>query len=502
MANDNSVPQRLARNLQWHRWLISLLLGGVGIGYTVWESILVDGYPLVSLQVLVGLALLGVITPLLAFGTLTWAWQGAQSWEHAEQERERQRQHLIALNQISASVNQSLNLDAVLNNAIDRVLEVLCLSSGEMRLIKDGHLELCAARGVSPAFVNAERVIPLGHCICGQSAERGQLIAVEEIGKLPDAAGAVCACEQFRSVLSVPVRTAERVIGVIHVASHTPRPFDSQDRALLTSIGYLVGTAVEKARLHTQLSELNQELEARVVERTAQLQGAKEELAQKAQVLSQVLAEERRVEEKTRARIAHDLHDGIRQLIVGALYEIQSACEAALQHPDTISARLLTVQDLLRRIESEMRSAIYSLRPLALDAQGLMPAIRECVARFERVSGVSCELKVEGTTRRLATDVEVAVFRIVQEALNNVEAHARAHRVRVGMQFDRRGLAIEVSDDGVGFDAGAIKDHIRAHLGLIGMRERAESVGGALEIASRAGEGTRVCLRVPVRSEA
>ena len=243
---------------------------------------------------------------------------------------------------------------------------------------------------------------------------------------------------------------------------------------------------------------MNQELEAHVIQRTQELEHAKQELADKAQVLEQLLTEERRVEEKTRAAIAGELHDGIQQLIVGALYEIQSARDVIERNPEHAPARLAAVQELLRRIESEMRGAIYNLRPMALDVQGLVPAIRECVARFERVAGVKCELKVDGLPRRLTPEVEVAAFRIAQEALNNVQAHAQAKRVELELNFSFKAFSFSVKDDGVGFDARSIQEETRSHLGLIGMRERAASVGGTVEIESHSGRGTTVEFYAPV----
>jgi signal transduction histidine kinase len=255
-------------------------------------------------------------------------------------------------------------------------------------------------------------------------------------------------------------------------------------------------------RQRQQLTELNQELEARVAQRTAELEQAKEELAEKAQVLTQVLTAERQVEEKTRAQIAGDLHDGVQQLIVGALYEIQSALDAPPENRQAIPARLFAAQDLLRRIEMEMRSVIVSLHPVALDVQGLVPALRACAARFEHVSKVGCELEVGGVPRRYAPEVEVAAFRIAQEALHNAEVHAHAQRASMLLSFDSEILTLSVRDDGIGFDARSIKSDARAHLGLIGMRERAASVGGTLEIETRIGAGTRVTLQVPITESA
>jgi two-component system sensor histidine kinase DegS len=338
----------------------------------------------------------------------------------------------------------------------------------------------------------------MGQCLCGQCAQRGELIAVRDLNRTPEFARTPCGCEQFRAVLSVPVRAADRVVGVIHVASRKPCHFDAADRALLTSIGTLVGAAIEKAQLHAQLQALNLELEARVNDRTRELVETKDELVRKADALQQLLVEELRIEEKTRARIARDLHDGVQQLIVGALFETQAARDAQAVHPETAQARLAAAQGLLQRIGVEMRHAIYNLRPPTLDTHGLATALRECAASFERVSQVKCALQVEGTPRRFNPDAEVAAFRISQEVLNNIEAHAHAKQVTVRVRFGPRDLCVEIADDGKGFDVADITQEARTHLGLIGMSERAESVGGTVEVSSRVGQGTRVILTLPI----
>lgn len=501
MLSTRRLHVPITHNIRLFRWAIPAVLSALGFAYIIWDSVFSDGYPINSPRVLIGLVSLGIVGPFVAFGTLTWAVRAFESWERAKYARERQERQLRALNTIGEAVNQSLEIETVLKGAMDRVLEVMQLESGEVRLIENDQLILRTWRGVSTEFIAAEATLPLGQCLCGKSAQRGELIAVEDLERLPEYTRSVCACERFRAVLCVPVRTTERVVGVIHVASQAPRAFDSADRSLLTAVGYQVGVAIEKAQLHAQLKSLNQELEARVSERTRELLAAKEALAQKADALHQILIEERRVEEKTRARIANDLHDGMQQLIIGALYETQAARDALAVNPEMAPARISAAQDLLRRIDSEMRHAIYSLRPFTLDTQGLAPAVRECVASFERVSKVKCDLQIEGTPRRLKSDVEVAAFRTIQEALNNIEAHAQAKCAQVRVDFGTRKLGVEIADDGGGFEADAISRKTRNHLGLIGMQERAESVGGRLVIQSRVGAGTHVILDVPIDSE-
>ena len=204
------------------------------------------------------------------------------------------------------------------------------------------------------------------------------------------------------------------------------------------------------------------------------------------------------MEEATRARIAGDLHDGVQQLLSGALFETQAVREALNVGPEAAERELSRLQNVLQRIETEMRDAIYSLRPATLDSRGLVSALQECVTSFERFSGRPCRLTVEGLARRFDPEAELAAFRIVQEALNNVEAHAQASESSVLVHFDEAQVRLEIQDDGVGFD---IQNHGNGHgrqLGLIGMQERAQSVGGRFRAVSARDEGTRIRLTLPL----
>jgi signal transduction histidine kinase len=496
--NSQPPKSQLAEWIAQLRWLVPIALSLLGMAYTFGEGVWLSGHALFSFPILLGIGMLGILGPVITFITLTYALDAVVERAQAEQARERQRQQLIALNKIGEVVNQSLELDEVLNRAIDQVLQVMHLESGEVRLIENGQLVLHTARGVSPAFQADEFKIPIGQCLCGKSAQQGQVIAIEDLARVTNLERKACACERFQSVLSVPVRTNEHVVGTIHVGSHVPRKFDDAERTLLSAIGYQVGVAIEKARLHAQLKTLNQQLESRVIERTGELLKAKEALSNQADELRLLLVEELRIEERTRAQIAHDLHDSVQQLIVGALFETQAARDALAKNPTSTASSLTATQELLRRIESEMRSAIHSLRPTALDAHGLVPALREYVTGFSHHTGIECNLSFEGPVRRFNPDGEVAVFRIVQEALNNVQVHARATHVQIHMVWGVLELRVEILDNGNGFDLAEVSQQTRTHLGLIGMQERAQGVGGTLHVAAQIGEGTRVSLRVPV----
>jgi signal transduction histidine kinase len=412
------------------------------------------------------------------------------------------QERLAALAALSEAVNRSLDLDTVLEQALEQALALMHFDAGDIRLLVRDHLELRASRGMSASFLSQEAIIPLGHCFCGRAAGTGEVTVIDDLARFPALSTSSCGCEQFTALVSVPIYTtatgeAGRVVGLLHAASRSPREFKPEDRDFLIAIGAQIGAAVEKAQLHAKVKALNRELEARVAERTAELLATQAALAEKAEQLGQMLVGERAIEERTRARVAHDLHDGVQQLIIGALFEMQAARESVAAQPAAAAERCAVAQQLLRQLETEMRAAIYSLRPVALDEHGLAPAVRECVAAFERTTGTPCGLYLSGMPRRLDPDVELVVFRIIQEALNNAEAHSQAGRLDVSLCFGAEDVTARVTDNGCGFDLASVRTDPRSHLGLIGMRQRAEGIGGFLDIWSTPGKGTQVTLVLP-----
>ncbi|MBC8076359.1 MAG: sensor histidine kinase, partial [Chloroflexales bacterium] len=172
------------------------------------------------------------------------------------------------------------------------------------------------------------------------------------------------------------------------------------------------------------------------------------------------------------------------------------------KNPARTAVQLERLQETAQAALAEMRALIFQLRPPALSEQGLVAALNQHVAAISRRENLRIELAVAGDERH-ARGAEQALYRIVQEALNNVVKHAVASHVRVNLEFSAEQVRLSVSDDGVGFDAGR-DDAPRSassgndrHLGLIGMRERAAELGGTMELRSRPGGGTEVIVVVP-----
>jgi PAS domain S-box-containing protein len=206
------------------------------------------------------------------------------------------------------------------------------------------------------------------------------------------------------------------------------------------------------------------------------------------------------VQEAERQRIARELHDQIGQVLTAAqinLHSVRRICDT-----QEASARVADSIKVLDEALDQVRNLSLDLRPSLLDDLGLVPALRWYVARQAQRTGVPAEVvaMVSDQNERYSRELETACFRIVQEALTNVARHARPNRVLVQIQKDQRALVLRIKDDGVGFDVNALRERApsAATLGLLGMEERAQALGGTIEINSAPARGTEIRCTFPL----
>jgi signal transduction histidine kinase len=195
--------------------------------------------------------------------------------------------------------------------------------------------------------------------------------------------------------------------------------------------------------------------------------------------------------EKEIRRIAHALHDESGQLLVSLhlqLAQLARELPAAAQH-------VHECQQLLHRVEQELRRLSHELRPTVLDDLGWLPAIEFLAGSVSARTQIPIEVR-SGVTARLRAEVETALYRVVQEALTNATRHARARRIRIEITQERERLHGVISDDGVGFDAAAGASG--GGLGLKGMHERLDALGGSLRVVSAPGRGAEVRFQLPM----
>jgi len=219
--------------------------------------------------------------------------------------------------------------------------------------------------------------------------------------------------------------------------------------------------------------------------------------------MEQLLAEAIHAQEEERERISGDLHDGVAQWLAGASYRAQTV-SALLSGSDSDEARgeLATMESTIDKSLKELRRVLTGLRPPALDELGLSHALRQSLEDL-KTDGINCHFSEVGTPIRLPSSMEIVVYRVVQETLTNVRKHASATRVNLRLQFQVDKLLIEVRDNGRGFDLSQTLDSAISvgHMGLLGMKHRAEMLGGDIRIKTSEGAGTAIILSFPIQSQ-
>ncbi len=397
-----------------------------------------------------------------------------------EQQIMEANRNLLALNAIASTVSQSLDIDIILNSALDRVLESMKGNTGGILLLDEESQTLSyrVHRGLSEEFVQGIAGLRLGEGIAGRVAQLGEPIYVDDISKDPRLTRSVVIKEGLRAFSSVPLQSKNKVLGVMNIASHTLRQFSPQDVKFLSSIGNQIAVAIENARLYNELQR-------------------KEEI--RGELLRQIIT----TQEEERKRIARGLHDETSQALTSLAVNLETVIDALPLDADQVKAKLKGIQSLAISTLDEIHKVIYELRPTLLDDLGLIAAVQWHAENCLEAAGVKVHLETEGVERRLPLEIETALFRIIQEATTNVVRHAEAESTSISLEFKETSVAVLIEDDGRGFNPNEVvisRDSGRG-LGLLSMKERAEFFGGVLSIKSQPGLGTQISVEIPIDRE-
>lgn len=389
-------------------------------------------------------------------------------------------QGLTLVEEIGQHLSATLKLEEVLEQLLRRVSEALNVTDGSILFVEEpsGDLVFQTSLGAISESVKPFR-IPKGEGIAGEVAETGVPIRVDNaqadarhFRKIDEDTGFLT-----RSILCVPLKTREKIIGVIEVFNKHTGPFNEQDQLLLSSIANYAAIAIENARLHQSV------------------------LAEKDRVI--------KAQERVSRQLQRDLHDGPTQLVAALEMSIEFCQKALEKDPSLVKAELENMARITRKATHQMRTLLFELRPLVLETQGLVAALQSFVERRQVEEKTRLHLHIHAHTpskqiSRLDANTESALFAIVQEAVNNALKHAHADNIFIKLRERDSQLTITVLDDGLGFDTADInKDYERrGSYGMINMKERAEIVGGMLNLKSAPGAGTEIQVTVPVHPSA
>jgi signal transduction histidine kinase len=389
----------------------------------------------------------------------------------------------MSLETVSSALVEDQSLDAILTVIIDEAMQLLGAKDALVLLLEEGEnwFQVCARAGPGLTGLTSRRM-SVRDSLNGLVVTTGKPLVSNDALTDPRANQARAGRLNVHSVAIAPLRIRNRTIGTIAVHNKRVGYFSQTDVAILCSFANQAAVAIENAQLFSKLLR------------------ARDELQHKAEELQELLVQTINIQEEERRRIAADIHDRVVSRVVGALYELET-CIQLHQQSKPLEGKLQLLEQLLNDAVDKTRTSIYNLWPAILDHMGLASALREVISHDQERTGIRHSLRVYGKPYRLQPPAKIAAYRIVQEALSNIHQHAAAESVSVSVRYSPQQVRITIRDDGQGFDMERVMlSPPRHHFGLIGMRERALSVGGQLCLESEPGKGSRVTLDIPVGS--
>ncbi len=380
---------------------------------------------------------------------------------NAQQLRQRNRE-LTIINEIAAALNRSVDLDQALQATLARVATLLDLQTGWVWLLHEetGESYLAATQNLPPALSRNPRRME-GWCYCLDTYRTGDLSGAANVNVVTCSRlkGLVDGTDGLRYHASIPLYALDKKLGVLNVASPDWRELSPDDLRLLHTVGDLLSIAVERARLFEKSTRL----------------GAVEE----------------------RNRLARDIHDTLAQGLTAVALHLESA-EALLdagQRDEAVRRAVDQALTLTRANLEEARRSVLELRAAPLEGKSIAQALADLAHANTAKGGARVRLNMTGASRPLPAYIEAGLYRIVQEALQNIDRHASAHLVVIHLAIGADAVDCAITDDGRGFDPSAVEI---GHYGLVGLNERARLMGGTLRIESTPGLGTHLVLHVPL----
>ena len=374
---------------------------------------------------------------------------------------------LSAVNAITAIMTGSLELEQVLHDALDKILEVMGLEAGLIYLVdRETHgLTVAAYEGISEDAATELDHVGAGEGPWGEIAQSGQPVVA------PTCPGDPLALQRdgLHTQVVVPLRSKDEVQGLLALAARSLREFTPEESELITAISRAIGVAVENARLYESTRFYTREVI--------------------------------RAQEEERKRIARELHDETIQALVVISRRIEGLATLPEPLPEPVRHRLASLQDLVGSTLRGVRRFAQDLRPPTLDHLGLVATVEGLASSLTVRDGIETDVRVTGEAQRLMPEEELALFRIVQEALSNVRRHSRASRATVDVEFLPGRVRLVVGDDGRGFTTPRRFEDLvsTGRLGLVGMQERMRTLGGTLAIESEPGRGTVLIVDMPLK---
>ncbi|HXH40668.1 MAG TPA: GAF domain-containing sensor histidine kinase [Thermoanaerobaculia bacterium] len=381
---------------------------------------------------------------------------------HLHRQIERNNEELLALHGAGLDVTAELSLEVVLDKVVGRARALVGTRYGALSVVDaDGSIQTFITSGVTREERARIGPPPVGHGLLGVVLNEGERLRLTDIGKDPRSHGFPPNHPVMHSLLAVPITCKGPFVGNLYLSEKLDGgEFSESDGQTLERFAVQAAIAIDNAHLHRQVADL-------------------------------AVAQER-------LRIAHEMHDGIAQVLGYVNTKVQAAIEyIRREKTEEGLEQLRELAAAAREAYSDVRESIVDLRTLPSPTRSLEDVLREYVGRWKEQTEVSTELVVDGDLG-IPNGIELQVVRIIQESLTNVRKHAKATTARIEVRRQNDALFLTVSDNGVGLEQAGRSRSVFPRFGLSTMRERAESIGGTFSIEGAPGGGTVVRVEVPL----
>ena len=382
--------------------------------------------------------------------------------DRTKQERQRAEQ-LRTINEISQKISSIIKLEDLLPYVANLLRQTFYYHNVNIFLFEpnSGKLVLKAIclsgyQGLIPLDVPLE----MGEeGIVAWVAQTGEPLLANDVAKEPRYSY-IEELNETKSELAVSIKIGDRIMGVLDIESENLDAFSDADLFTAQTLADQLGIAIENARLYKETGQM-------------------------------AVMEERN-------RMAREIHDTLAQGFTGIILQLEAA-EQALSNNNDVLQHLNKARSLARGSLNEARRSVWDLRPKALEQLSLTEALRQEAGSFTTSTNIKTRVDISEKTKSLPPEVETAILRVCQEALNNIRKHAKATEVRLALAFNESDVTLTVRDNGVGLKTGRVKGDKGDHkgFGLISMQERARNVGGKFEVQSEKGKGTLIQVTIP-----
>jgi signal transduction histidine kinase len=389
--------------------------------------------------------------------------------------QERSRAIYEMASMLSGTLNYQKILDAMLD--IGRVAQrdkpnQRIVSAVLLYRAGDNALTVATSRGMRHTDEN--RILKGVEGVVGDALKECMPVAIAKNAEKDPELGTFTAFAGCKSALAIPLRAGYDNYGVLVYGSDQINAFTEEHTELLTAISTQATIALQNAVLYGNLLKEKE----RIVE----------------------------VEEDARKKLARDLHDGPTQTISAIAMRMSYIYRLLERTPQEVPGELKKVEELARNTTKEIRNLLFGLRPLVLESQGLAAALEQLAEKMRDTYGQAVAVRVARDVEgRLTSHQQGTIFYIVEEAVNNARKHAKAELISVTLQRrDEANFVVQIADNGVGFDMGAVDANYdkRGSLGMVNMRERTEIIDGTLRMESAEGKGTKITIIAPFQNGA